>query len=166
MSGAAAWGMSGLRKLAKERSVGKAGAQKDSSSEISGCDFLGAAEARPRGEAAPGLRVFLSKGFSGEAFLLACEGRPDALAGVRDGSSSKFSACVFLKPVKARPRGEAVAVRSSFLPKGVSGDDFFLPGEGRSVAAPLAWSPAKLGLRVGFFLLTDKGSPRRKKGRK
>jgi hypothetical protein len=158
--------MSGLRKLAKERSVGPAGAQKVSSSDISGCDFFGAADARPREEAAAGVRVFLSKGFSGAAFLLACEGRPDALAGVRDGSSSKFSACVFLKPVKARPRGEAVAVRSSFLPKGVSGDDFFLRGEGRSVAAPLAWSPAKLGLRVGFFLLTGKGSPRRKKGRK
>lgn len=146
--------------------MGKAGAQKDSSSEISGCDFFGAAEARPREEAAAGLRVFLSKGFSGEAFLLACEGRPDALAGVRDGSSSKFSACVFLKPVKARPRGEAVAVRSSFLPKGVSGDDFFLRGEGRSVAGVAAGRPLLVDFLAGIFLLTDKGSPRRKKGNK
>ena len=105
--------MSGLRKLAKERSVGPAGAQNVSSSEISGCDFL-EGKALPEEDAAAGLRLFLAKGFSGDGFLLPCAGRPVSKAGVRKLSSSDLSKYDFLAPVKARLRDGAVAARCFF----------------------------------------------------
>ncbi len=157
--------MSGLRKLAKERSVGAVGAQNDSSSKVSACGFPPLERAWPRGEA-PGRGGFFPKGYSCGAFPLPVDGRPDVLAGVRDVSSSKFSACVFLKPVKGLVRGEAVAGRTVFLPKDFSDDDFFLSLDGRAGAEALACWAALLGFRVGIFLLTDKGSPRRKKEKK
>jgi hypothetical protein len=157
--------MSGLRKLAKERSVGPAGAQKVSSSEISGWDFLAKVCARPEEEAAAGRLLFLSKGFSGDGFLLLCNERPVSLADLWTPSSSDLSEYDFLLPVKARPRDGAVADRCSFLAKDLSGGDFFLSLDGRAGAAVLDRWTALLGFLVGVFLLTDKGSPRRRKGR-
>ena len=209
--------MSGLRKLAKERSEGEAGAQNISSSDcsswgflallnprsgvesaadlrvfgpkvFSGGDFLlrlggrSGAEAdfrqgsssnsqlsgrglllpvnpRPGAEAAPGLRVFLSKGLSDGDFLLLLDGRSVAEAGFRKVSSSDLSARDFLLPVNARPGAESAPGLRVFLPTGLSCGDLLSPREGRAVVA-------RVGFWEGFFLLTDKGSPREKKGKK
>ncbi len=225
-SGPMVEGMSGLRKLAKERSVAEAGAQNISSSDcsswgflallkprsgeasaavlrvfgpkvFSGPDFLlrlggrsgdeaGARQGsssnshlpargfllpvkpRPGVGAAPGLRVFLSKGLSDGDFLLLLDGRSVAEAGARKVSSSDRSARGFLVPGNARPGAESAPGLRVFLPTGFSCGDLLLPREGRRAAEGVSGLLFRVwaGFREGFFLLTDKGSPREKKGKK
>ena len=225
-SGPMVEGMSGLRKLAKERSEGEAGAQNISSSDcsswgflallnprsgvesaadlrvfgpkvFSGGDFLlrlggrsgdeaGArlgsssnshrsargfllpVKPRPGVEAAPGLRVFLSKGLSDGDFLLVLDGRSVAEAGVRKVSFSDRSARGFLVLVNARPGAESTPGLRVFLPTGLSCGDLLLPRAGRAVVEGVSGLLflARAGFREGFFLLTDKGSPRENKGKK
>ncbi|MBU4413118.1 MAG: hypothetical protein KKG98_08065 [Proteobacteria bacterium] len=52
------------------------------------------------------------------------------------------------------------------MAKDFRGGDFFVSLDGRAGAAALGRWAALPDFLVGFFLLTDKGSPRRKKGKK
>ena len=102
-SGPMVEGMSGLRKLAKERSEAEAGAQNISSSDCSACGSLALLKARPRGEAVAGPRVFVPRVFSEDEVLLRLVGRSVAGAEVRKVSSSACFARGFLLPVNSRP---------------------------------------------------------------
>ena len=146
------------------RSAAEAGLRKGSSSNRSGRGFLLPVNARPGGESAAGRRVFPPAGLSDGDFLLVLDGRSEAEAGLRKGSSSNRSGRGFLLPVNARPGGESAPGLRVFLPAGFSDRDVFLPYEGRADVERV--SGLLLRGRVGFFLLTDKGSPRGKKGKK
>jgi hypothetical protein len=124
--------MSGLRKVAKERSLGSAGAQNISSSDLSGCDFPALLNPRSGEESAADLRVFGPKVFLGADFLLRLGVRSGDEAGARQGSSpnSQLSARGFLP----RPGAEAAPGLGFFLSKGLSAGDFLLVLEGRSEA--------------------------------
>ncbi len=150
------------------RSVAEAGLRKGSSSNRSGRGFLLPVNARPGGESAPGRRVFLAKGFSDGDFLLVLDGRSVAEAGLRKFSSSNRSGRGFLVPVNARPGAESAPGLRGFLPTGLSCGDLLLPREGRPVVEGVSGLLflARAGFRGGFFLFTDKGSPREKKGKK
>jgi len=156
-------GMSGLRKLAKERSEAEAGAQK-SSSDCSACGSPALVKARPRGEAVAGPRVFGAKGFSEGEFLLRLGGRSVGVAEVREVSSSACFVRGFLLPVNLWPEDEAAAGLRIFLAKVLSGADLFLSREGRAFAVVAVGLScfARAGLWVGVFLFTDKGSPRKR----
>jgi hypothetical protein len=145
-----------------DRSLGAAGLRKVSSSNLSGRGFLVPVKPRPESEAA-GLRVFLSKGFSCGDFLLPPGARPVDTAEVREVSSSNLSDRGFLAPLAPRPEGGAAPGLRLFLPEDPSGEDLLLPKEGRPVFEAAVGPPCCA--RVGFFLLTDKGSPREEKGK-
>ena len=150
------------------RSVAEAGPRKFSSSNRSGRGFLLPGNARPGGESAPGLRVFPPPGLSDGDFLLVLDGRSVAEAGLRKGSSSNRSGRGFLLPVNARSGGESAPGLRVFLLLGFSDGDVFLPREGRAGVGRVSGLlfRVRAGFWVGFFLLTDKGSPRGKKGKK
>lgn len=127
-SGPIVEGMSGLRKLAKERSEAEAGAQNISSSDCSGAAVLAPSNPRSGDEAAAGRRVFGPKVFLGGDVLLRLEGRSVGVAGARKvSSSSECSGRGLLLPVNPRPAAEAAAGRRVFLTKGFSRVDLFLP---------------------------------------
>lgn len=133
-SGETGAGMSGLRKVAKERSLGSAGAQNISSSDLSGGFFWALLKPRSGEESAPDLRVFGPKVFLGADVLLRLGVRSGDEAGARQGSSpnSQLSARGFLPPVNPRPGAEAAPGLRFFLSKGLSAGDFRLVLEGRS----------------------------------
>jgi len=129
-------GMSGLRKLAKERSESEAGAQNFCSSDCSSWGLLALLNPRSGEESAAVLRVFGPKVFSGPDFLLRLGGRSGAEAGFRQGSSSnsQLSGRGLLLPVNPRPGAEAAPGLRGFLSKGLADGDFLLQPDGRSVA--------------------------------
>ncbi|OGQ88520.1 MAG: hypothetical protein A2512_11900 [Deltaproteobacteria bacterium RIFOXYD12_FULL_56_24] len=161
-SGPMVEGISGLRKLAKERSEVEAGVQNSSSSDFSGCGVLLRVKPCSGGEAAPRLRDFLGDGFSGGDFLLGPGCRSLGMAEVRKAPSAACFGRDLLLPVNSRSAAAAVAGWRAFLLEGFSGEGLLLPCEGRRFFAAVAGPPDD-GVRVGFFLLTDKGSPRKKK---
>ena len=163
-SGPIVEGISGLRKLAKERSEGEATVQKISSSDRSGCGVLLRVKSCSGAETAPRLRDFLGDGFSGGDFFLALGGRSPGVAEVRRIPSAVCLGRDLRLPVNSCSGAAGVAGWRAFLLEGFSGEGLLLPCEGRRFFAAMAGVPD--GVRVGFFLLTDKGSPRGKKGKK
>ncbi len=150
------------------RLVADPGLRKGSSSNLSGRGFLLPVNARPDGESAPGRWVFPPPGLSDGDFLLLLDGRSVADPGVRKGSSSNRSGRGFLLPVNVRPGAESVAGLRLFPPTGLACGELLLPRGGRAVVEGMSGLLflARAGFRGGFFLLTDKGSPREKKGKK
>jgi len=141
------------------RSPGEAGARWGSSANLSGCGFLVPVNARPEGGAAAGLRAFPAKGAFGVDSLLGPGARALGVAEVRKVSPAACFGRDLLLP--ANSCSAAAAGWRLFLLEGFSGEALRLPCEGRRFFTAVVGPPA--GVRVGFFLLTDKGSPRKKK---